>query len=139
MFERVELIGHLGRDPQMQYLPDGRAYTRFSLATTRRWKGQGGVEKEATTWWQVTAWGKLGEICNQYLRRGARVLVVGRMAPDPQTGQPRIWTGQDGQPRASYELTAQKVLFLDRRPVGETAAATAPQAAEPFNEDEIPF
>ena len=139
MFHTIIIAGHLGRDPEMRYLPDGRPVTTFSVASTRRWTGQDGQPQEETIWFRVSAFGKLAETCNQFLAKGRAVLVEGRLRPDDR-GNPRTWVGQDGMVHASYEVTANTVRFLGRR---EEAAAPVveeiPEYEEPAPEEEIPF
>jgi single-strand DNA-binding protein len=106
MYHKIILAGNLGRDPKMRYTPNGRPVTDFSMATSDEWTGQDGQAQERTIWWRVTVWGKDAENANQILKKGSKVVVEGRMSPDPKTGNPRMWTGQDGTPRASYEVTA---------------------------------
>ncbi|RMF43549.1 MAG: single-stranded DNA-binding protein, partial [Anaerolineae bacterium] len=91
---RVQLIGYLGRDPEMRYTPTGKPYTTFSVAVTRRWKGSSGEQKEATDWFNIEAWGRLAEICNQYLSKGRLVFIEGRLHTDryEQDGQTRYFT-----------------------------------------------
>lgn len=140
MYQKITIVGNLGRDPEMRYTPEGTPVTNFSIATNRRWTGRDGQQREETAWFRVTAWRRTAEVCNQYLSKGRQVLVEGRLNPDPETGGPRVWTGNDGVARASYEVTAQRVLFLQGR--GEAPAAGAPgQFEEPPDEDEeeIPF
>ena len=136
MYQKVTVIGNLGGDPEMRYTPSGTAVTNFNMATNRKWTNQDGSSGEETIWFRVAAWGKLGEVCNQYLSKGRQVYVEGRMTPDKATGGPRVWTGQDGQPRASYEITATEVKFLSG--VGGGGEAGAPEAPG-MTEDEIPF
>ena len=136
MYEKVIIIGRLGQDPEMRYTPSGQPVTSFSVATNYSWTDQEGQQQDRTTWFRVSAWRKLAETCNQYLVKGQQVLVEGRMNPDPATGGPRIWTGNDGAPRASYELTANTVKFL-AKPRGATADyGEGPPIIE---EEEIPF
>lgn len=145
MYQKVVIIGNLGRDPEMRYLPDGTAVTSFSVATSRRWNDRNtGQPVEETTWFRVSVWGRQAETTNQYLSKGRRVLVEGHLRPDPQTGSPHIFTRQDGSPGTSYELTAETVRFLGGREEAgggsygggdfEDAGGSAPQA-----EDDIPF
>ncbi len=136
MYQKVIIAGNLGNDPQMRYTPSGQAVTNFSVATNRRYTAGDGTQVDETAWFRVSAWGKLAEVCNQYLRKGRKVLVEGRLNPDPATGGPRIWTGNDGQPRASFEITAMEVKFLSSRSEDAAFSGDAP-AAE--SEDEIPF
>lgn len=139
MFHTIIIAGHLGRDPEMRYLPDGRPVTTFSVASSRRWTGQDGQPQEETIWFRVSAFGKLAETCNQFLSKGRPVLIEGRLRPDDR-GNPRTWVGQDGTVRASYEVMATTVRFLGRR---EEAAAPLveeiPEYEEPIPEEEIPF
>lgn len=142
MYHKILLVGNLGRDPEMRITPSGTAVTNFSMATSEKWTGQDGQPQERTIWWRVSVFGKSGEACNEYLKKGSKVLVEGRMTADPKTGNPRLWQGQDGQMRASFEVTALTVKFLSSR--GETAgsaggAASGPMEAEPADESEIPF
>ncbi len=96
MFQKVIVVGNLGGDPAMRYMPDGTAVTNFSVATTRKWTSADGQPKEETTWVRVEVWRKQAENANQYLSKGSKVLVEGRIKPDPNTGGPRIYTRQDG-------------------------------------------
>ena len=140
MYQRITLVGNLGGDPEMLYLPDGKPVTNFSMATTRKWTNQQtGEPADETVWWRVSIFGPQAEACNQYLSKGRQVLVEGRMRPDPGTGGPRIWTRQDGTPAASFELTAQTVRFLGGRQDGqEVDHPSAPGAAE-VDAEGIPF
>jgi single-strand DNA-binding protein len=126
-YHKVFLIGNLGRDPQLRYTPSGQQVADFSLATSEKWTGQDGQLQERTIWWRITVWGQAAENCNQYLKKGSKVLVEGRMAPDPKTGSPRLWTRQDGTSAASYEVTALTVKFLSSRGSGQ---ASEPEAAD---------
>jgi len=140
MYHKVILAGNLGRDPEMRYMQDGTPVTNFSVATSEKWAGKDGQQQERTIWWRVTAWRRLAETCNEYLSKGRQVLVEGRMKPDPETGNPKVFTRNDGTSGASYEVTAQTVTFLGGR--GDAAQEQAPvqQEAPPeVNEDGIPF
>jgi single-strand DNA-binding protein len=140
MYQKVIIIGNLGRDPEMRYTPDGKPVTQLSVATNRKWTDQSsGEPREETIWWRVSVWGKQAEACNQYLVKGQQVLVEGRVRPDPQTGGPRIWTRSDGTPGASFELTAFNVRFL-AKPRGMEAEGPPFEEEPPaIGEDEIPF
>jgi single-strand DNA-binding protein len=126
MYHKVTAVGHLGRDPEMRYLPSGDPVTNFSMATSEKWKDREGNKQERTIWWRVSCFGKQAEIVNEYLKKGRKVLVEGTMVADPKTGNPRIWTGQDGEARASFELKAQTVKFLDGRDSGNNGGGHAP-------------
>ncbi len=114
MYQSITIVGYLGGDPEMRYTPSGQAVTNFSVATSRRYTSSDGTQVNETTWFRVSVWGKSAETTNQYLRKGSKVLVEGRLNPDSQTGGPRIWEGQSG-PRASFEITANTVRFLSSR------------------------
>lgn len=133
MYQKVIVVGNLGADPEMRYTPDGTPVTSFRVATNRRWTDAEGQPQEETAWFRVTAWRKLAETCNQYLSKGRQVLVEGRLRPDPDTGGPRVWVGNDGVARASYELTAWTVRFLGK-PMGRAAEEVTEKP-----EEEIPF
>ena len=142
MYHKVILAGNLGRDPEMRYTPDGTPVTNFSIATTERWTGRDEQQQERTIWWRVTAWRRLAETCNQYLSKGRPVLVEGRMNPDPETGNPRVFTRTDGTTGASYEVTALTVKFLGGR--GDEAGVDVPRDEDvppeaDLGEEEIPF
>ncbi len=115
MYHTIIIVGNVGRDPEMRYTPTGQAVTSFSVATNRQYTASNGEQVKETIWFRVTTWGKMAEICNQYLKKGTKVLVEGRLAPDRNTGGPRIWTRQDGTVGASYEVTANTVRFLSPR------------------------
>jgi single-strand DNA-binding protein len=127
----------------MRYTPNGTPVTSFSVATNRKYTGSDGQMKDETLWFRISVWGKQAETCNQYLTKGQKVLVEGSLVGD-ENGGPRIWTGQDGKPRASFEVRAQTVRFLGRRE-GETGAPSAGTSvpaipnAEPQTEEELPF
>jgi single-strand DNA-binding protein len=125
MYQSVFLNGNLGRDPELRYTPGGTPVTNFSIATNEYWTDQDGQRQERTTWWRISVWGKQAEAANEYLRKGSQVFIEGRMDPDPETGGPRLWTGRDGQARASYEIVARRIKFVGRR--GGTASFAAPR------------
>jgi single-strand DNA-binding protein len=146
MYQKIIVVGNLGRDPEMRYMPDGTAVTQFSMATSRRWNDRStGQPVEETTWFRVSVWGRQAEAVNQYLSKGRSVIVEGHLRPDPQTGGPRLWAGQDGTMRASFEINAETVRFLGGRDggggassfdEGAPAGGGRPAAQE---EDDIPF
>ena len=106
---KVMVIGNLGADPEMRYTADGNALTNFRVASSRNYQGSDGERREETEWFSVVAWRKLAEQCSQFLQKGRRVYVEGRL-------QTRSWDGPDGQKRYRTEVVAEKVLFLDRGP-----------------------
>jgi single-strand DNA-binding protein len=141
MYQKVIIIGNLGRDPEMRYLPSGQPVTSLSVATSNKYTGQDGQQVDETTWFRVSVFGKQAESCNQYLKKGSKVLVEGRLRPDPATGAPRIWTRQDGTPGASFDLTAQTVRFLSSRPAGDETYQSGEfsETSSVADEDNIPF
>ncbi len=140
MFHTLIFVGNVGRDPEMRYTPSGQAVTSFSVAPNRQYTNNNGETIKETIWFRVSAWGKQAEVCNQYLKKGSKVLVEGRLTPDKETGGPRVWTGQDGSPRASFEVTAGTVRFLTSRGEVEAGAPAADEGAgAPADEGEIPF
>jgi single-strand DNA-binding protein len=140
-YQKVIIVGNLGGDPEMRYTPTGQPVTNFSVATNRVYTDKEGQQVKETTWFRVEAWRKLAETCNQYLSKGRQVLVVGHLRPDPQTGRPRIWTGNDGVARASFDLVAQEVKFLGGGAGAATGRGEPPteEIEEPLDTEEIPF
>lgn len=112
MMQEVTIIGRIGREPQTRYTQAGQAVTSFSVATSRKWKDASGAPQELTTWFQVSAWNKLSEICQQYTHKGQLIWLKGELQPDAKTGGPKLWADQHGQPRASFQVKAQAVRFL---------------------------
>ena len=142
MYQKIVIVGNLGGDPEMRYMPDGRAVTNFNVATNRRWTNQSsGQQVDETTWFRVSVWGRQAETANQYLNKGRRVLVEGRIKPDPQTGGPRTYVRSDGSVGASFEVVADTVQFLGgREDTGYISEGGADYDAEPAQEeDDIPF
>jgi single-strand DNA-binding protein len=101
------VIGNLGADPEMRYMSDGTAMTSFRVASSRNFSGPDGERREETEWFSVVTWRKLAEQCSQFLQKGRRVYVEGRL-------RTRSWDGPDGQKRYRTEVVADHVLFLDR-------------------------
>jgi len=114
MYQQVTILGNVGKDPEMKYTPAGKAVTSFSVATNRKYQRDGETVTD-TVWFRVSAWDKLAETVNQYLHKGNKVFVQGRLTADPETGSPRVWTKQDGTPGASFEVTADVVRFLSSK------------------------
>lgn len=110
-YQNLTLVGNLGADPEMRYLPDGTPVTNFSLAVNRKWNNADGSKGEETTWFRVSAWRRQAEVAAQYLSKGRQVMVVGTLTPD-DNGGPRVWTAQDGTARASFEVRANRIIFL---------------------------
>jgi len=107
MYQKLIIIGNLGREPETRYSPAGEPVTAFSVATSRKIKGE-----SETTWFRVNVWGKQAESCSQYLHKGSKVLVEGRLKPDGN-GSPTVFQRKDGTWGASYDVTAENVRFLD--------------------------
>ena len=139
MYQKIFIIGNLGRDPEMRYTPSGQAVTNFSVATNRQYTDSNGQRVKETIWFRVSTWGRLAENCNQYLRRGSKVLVEGRITADPATGGPRIWTRQDGTVGASFEISANNVQFLSTRAEEEAYQQSQPPGQVAESEEDIPF
>jgi single-strand DNA-binding protein len=119
---QVILMGNLTRDPELRTTPSGQNVCSFSLAVNRSWQGSDGQTQEAVDYFDVTAWGKLGELVNQYLRKGRKCLVMGRLSQ-------RSWE-QDGQKRSKVEVIASDVTFLDG---GGSANNDAPASSPSTN------
>ena len=124
---KVMIIGNVGRDPEMRYMPSGRPVTSFSVATTRSWKGSEGQRREETEWFNIVAWGNLGEICKQRLSRGQRVYVEGRL-------QTRSWEDQEGKRRFRTEVVASEMIMLGAGRASSRATVPADES-----EDGLPF
>lgn len=144
MYQKIIVVGNLGSDPEMRYMPDGTAVTSFSVATNRRWTDRStGQPVDETTWFRVSVWGRQAETTNEYLSKGRKVLVEGQITPDRNTGGPRMWTAQDGTVRASFEIRADSVRFLGGRDDG---GGSYPSGGDNYEggapaqeEDDIPF
>lgn len=129
---KMLVIGNLGSDPEMRYTPNGNPVTSFSLATNRTYTASDGERREETEWFRIVAWNQLAERCNQYLTKGGRVYVEGRLKSS-------TWTGQDGQSRSRNEIIANVVLFLDSsggRPGSEEGVTPRGQSEEPVGDAE---
>jgi single-strand DNA-binding protein len=138
MFHTIIIAGNLGRDPEMRYTPSGQAVTNFSVAVNDNYTNSQGEKVERTIWFRISTWGKQAEICNQYLKKGRKVLVEGRLVADPATGGPRIWQGQKGT-GASYEVSASTVRFLSSRGEVEEGSFQGSEGPGMAEDDNIPF
>lgn len=112
MYQSITVVGRLGRDPEMRYMPNGDPATSFSIATDRQYNDKNGQKVKETTWFRISVFGKQAESANQYLAKGKIVLVEGRLSADPKTGGPKIFTGQSGNAQSSFEIIANAVRFL---------------------------
>jgi single-strand DNA-binding protein len=132
---KVMIIGNLGADPEMRYTADGKALTSFRVASSRNYSGPDGERREETEWFSVVTWQKLAEQCSQFLQKGRRVYVEGRL-------QTRSWDGQDGQRKYRTEVVAEKVLFLDRAgamPFGDDQESSSSAPMPEVEPEDIPF
>lgn len=140
MYHKITIAGNLGRDPEMRFLPSGQAVTNINVATNRVYTDSNGQKITETIWFRVSVWGTRGETVNQYLKKGSKVLIEGRLNVDPETGGPRVFTRNDGTTGASYEITGQNVIFLSSR--SEDQSNQTPDSggfSEQVDEDDIPF
>ena len=126
-YQQTTIIGRVGKDAEMRYTGSGQAVTAFSVAVSKQYKNAAGEQVKNTNWFRVSAWGKSAEICNQYVKKGMLVQVVGELKGD-ENGNPKVYTKKDGTAAASFELTAFNVLFLSRV-----------EGDQPPVEDESPF
>ena len=129
---KMLVIGNLGGDPEMRYTPNGNPVTSFSVATNRRYTTSSGEQREETEWFRVVTWNQLAEQCNQYLTKGRRVYVEGRLKSD-------TWTGQDGTTRFTNEINANQVVFLDSGPTGPGGEGDMEAEPPAKKEDDLPW
>ena len=127
---KVMIIGNLGADPEMRYMADGTALTTFRVASTRNFSSADGERKEETEWFSVTAWRKLAEQCSQFLQKGRRVYVEGRL-------KTRSWDTPEGEKRYRTEVVADQVLFLDR--AGAAPFSEQHESVGDLEPEDIPF
>jgi single-strand DNA-binding protein len=140
---KVILVGNLGRDPEVRYMPDGGAVTNISVATTDVWKDKGGEKQERTEWHRIVFFSKLAEIAGEYLKKGSQVYIEGRL-------QTRKWQDKEGQDRYTTEIVADRMQMLGSR-AGMGGSNEAPERESPPSkgakkpaafddmEDDIPF
>lgn len=128
---KVMIIGHLGRDPEMRYTPTGRPVTTFSVATNRYWSSADGEKHSETEWFNVVTWGNLAEFCKQHLKKGQQVYVEGRL-------QTRRWDDSEGTKHVTVEIVANEAVIL-----GDRKEISQPQSIETVEPDdqteELPF
>ena len=135
MYHKVMILGHLGRDPELRYTPQGTPVATFTVAANRRWTGDEGQRHEETIWFRVSAFGRLADVAYQYLRKGMRVYVEGRLTPDRNTGRPRIFTRRDGSVGAAFEIRADVLRILQSRT--ESLREEKENIPDPFPEDAV--
>ena len=127
---KVQIIGHLGKEPEMRYTPSGKPVTTFTVAVSRSWNTLDGERHNETEWFNVVAWGNLAEICKQYLTKGQQVYIEGRV-------QTRRWEDNEGVKHTSFEIVASEMMILgDRREGAQTNHTNEVVSPE---EDEFPF
>ena len=114
MLNKVMLIGNLGKDPEIRYTQSGTAVATFNVATTEQWRDKDGQKQESTEWHRVVVWAKLAETCGEYLHKGSKVMVEGRLKAN-ENGNTQIFTKGDGTVGSTFNLTANQVLFLDNK------------------------
>ena len=130
---KITIIGNVGKEPEMRFTPSGKPVTSFSVATNRVYTTPEGERHEETEWFNVVAWNRLAEQCNQFLAKGRLVYAEGRLST-------RKWEGQDGQQRTSIEVIANRVIFLDKK--GASALPedkTEEGAAAEMDAEDLPF
>ena len=130
---KVQIIGHLGKDPEMRYTPSGKPVTTFTVAVSRTWNSADGERHNETEWFNIVAWGTLAEICKQYLVKGQQVYVEGRL-------QTRRWDDKEGIKHTSVEIVANEMMMLgDRRDANSHTDASPAEPANGAAEEEFPF
>ena len=142
MYHTIILAGNLGRDPEMRYTPNGQAVTNMNVAVNDSYTNNQGELIKRTIWMRVSVWGKQAENCNEYLQKGSKVLVEGRLVCDPETGNPRVFQRQDGSSGASFEISGRNVRFLSSRSEREgdiQDGSFTPDSKPADSDEEIPF
>lgn len=144
---KVILIGNLGADPEVRFTPGGQAVANFRVATSESWNDKNGQKQEKTEWHRIVAWGKLAELCGEYLKKGRQAYIEGRL-------QTREWTDKEGKKNWSTEIVANQVTFLGQKGEGAGSGAGGgrgrddyggppmgedPGPMPPAGADDIPF
>ncbi len=136
MVNKVILIGNLGKDPEVRYSQAGAAIASFNVATTETWKKQDGTKEELTEWHRIVAFGRLGEICGEYLSKGSKVFIEGRL-------QTRKWEDKDGNTKYTTEIVAREMKMLSPRGSSGDSSQSQQYNDQPFPEpvmgDDVPF
>jgi single-strand DNA-binding protein len=135
MINKAIIIGNLGSDPEVRYTQSGTAVANFNVATTEKWKGKDGQMQEQTEWHRVVAFDRLAEICGEYLSKGSKVYIEGRI-------QTRAWNDKDGNKRYTTEIVAKEMKMLSPKGGGAAGGnqyADEPPPAEPRMGDDVPF
>lgn len=128
---KVMIIGNVGSDPEMRFTPNGTAVASFRLATNRVFTTSDGEQKRETEWFDVITWRRQAESCNQFLSKGQRVYVEGRL-------RTRSWEGQDGR-HFRVEIHANRVIFLDRKPIAPAELGPEEEVVEQVEPEDLPF
>lgn len=139
MYHTLIIVGNVGKDPEMRYTPSGQAVTSFSVATNRQYSTGNGEQVKETIWFRISTWGKQAEVCKQYVKKGSKVLIEGRLTPDKVTGGPRVWTTKEGTAQTSFEVNASTVRFLGSKDEATTQQDQSHEGMEVPPEDDIPF
>ena len=122
---KVILLGRLGQDPEIKYTPSGAAVCNFSVATSENWQDKSGQRQERTEWHRIVVWGKLAELCNQYLSKGRQAYIEGRL-------QTRSWDDKNGQKRYTTEINAATVQFIGgQASAGQSSDRYSQESAAP--------
>jgi single-strand DNA-binding protein len=129
------VTGFVGKDPETRFTASGQQVTNFSIASTRSWKDASGTKVKETTWFRVSAWGKLAEICASYVKKGKQVQVQGRLVVDLATGGPKTFARADGTTGAAFEMSVNEMELLGKASDDGAEA----EAGSDSTEDEIPF
>jgi single-strand DNA-binding protein len=141
LINKAILVGNLGRDPEIRYTASGMAVANFSIATTERWKDKNtGEMQDKTEWHKIVAWGKLGEICGEYLSKGRQVYIEGKI-------QTKQWEDKEGNKRYTTEIVANEMKMLGSKDSGTGQKSAGPAAVPEYSgppltedkDDEIPF
>ena len=136
MYNKIFIIGHVGKDAEMRYTPTGKAVTNFSIAATETYNNSKGEQVKKTIWYRVTSWGKAAEVHREYVKKGMLCFVSGRLQADEQ-GNPRVWNDTQGKAHANFELAADVVKFLSK--VHQESQGPEIPAGQDVAEEDIPF
>lgn len=131
MVNKVIIIGNLGADPELRYTQSGAPVATFRVATTERWKGQDGQMQEQTEWHSIVAWRRLAEICGEYLSKGSKVYIEGKL-------QTRKWQDQSGNDRYTTEIVAREMKMLSPRAGGGGGGGEYGGAGQGYGADSFP-
>ena len=137
MYQRIIIIGHVGKDPESRFTPAGQQVTSFSVAANRQYHTKDGEDVKETVWFRVASWGKQAEVVNEYVRKGMLVMVEGTLTPDRKTGGPKVFKNKNGEASSSFEINSQTVKFLSR--VEAEAISGDQEVGSATYEDEFPF